>query len=145
MPEMQRHSQKLRGIARHPGYQPKLPPKSPLLSPRGCIIHITRSWRLCSIVGNIKPESESRRNLKPTKPAVQISDVDHRRKILITDKCTTTFREWRDKGESFRLDRYRCIHVAVYIKSCLQRPRLRKRGPRSLASLEQEPYNLSPF
>ena len=48
---------------------------------------------------------ESRRNLKPTKPAVQISDADGRRKILITDKCTMTFKKWREKGESFRVDR----------------------------------------
>jgi hypothetical protein len=38
--------------------------------------------------------------LKPTKPAVQISDADRRRnlKILITGKCTMTFKKWRDKG-----------------------------------------------
>jgi hypothetical protein len=60
---------------------------------------------------------ESRRNLKPTKPAVQISDADRKRKILITDKCTMTLKKWREKGESesFRVDRYRfiegrCLH-----------------------------------
>ena len=52
---------------------------------------------------------ESRRNLKPTKPAVQISDADRKRKILITDRCTMTFKKWRDKGDSFRVDWYRCI------------------------------------
>ncbi len=26
--------------------------------------------------------------MKPTKPAIQISDADRKRKILITDKCT---------------------------------------------------------
>jgi hypothetical protein len=51
---------------------------------------------------------ESRRNLKPTKPAIEISDADRKRKILITDKCTMTFKKWREKGESFRVDRYRC-------------------------------------
>jgi hypothetical protein len=53
----------------------------------------------------------SRRNLKPTKPAIQleISDADRKRKILITDKCTMAFKKWREKGESFRVDRYRCI------------------------------------
>jgi hypothetical protein len=30
-------------------------------------------------------------------------------KILITDKCTMAFKKWREKGESFRVDRYRCI------------------------------------
>jgi hypothetical protein len=28
--------------------------------------------------------------MKPTKPAVQISDADRERKILITNKCTMT-------------------------------------------------------
>jgi hypothetical protein len=54
-----------------------------------------------------------RRNLKPTKPAIEISDADRKRKILITDKCTMAFnfklKKWREKGESFRVDRYRCI------------------------------------
>jgi hypothetical protein len=38
---------------------------------------------------------ESRRKLKPTKPAVLISDADRKRKILNTDKCTMTFKTWR--------------------------------------------------
>jgi hypothetical protein len=44
------------------------------------------------------------RNLKPTKPAVQISDADRdrnlKRKILITDRDrgTMTFKKWREKG-----------------------------------------------
>jgi hypothetical protein len=46
--------------------------------------------------------------MKPTgtKPAgqaaVQISDADRERKILITTKCTTTLnlKKWREKGES---------------------------------------------
>ena len=44
--------------------------------------------------------------------AVQISDADRRRKILLllaTDKCTLTLKKWRDKGESLRVDRCRCI------------------------------------
>jgi hypothetical protein len=51
--------------------------------------------------------------MKPTKPAVQISDADRKRKIRITDKCTMTCKKWREKGpgESFRVtvDRCRCI------------------------------------
>jgi hypothetical protein len=46
---------------------------------------------------------ESRRNLRPTKPAIQISDADRKRKILVTDKHTMAFKKWR------RVDRYRCI------------------------------------
>jgi hypothetical protein len=41
--------------------------------------------------------------VKPTKPAIQISDADRKRKILITDKCTMAkVQEWpgREKGES---------------------------------------------
>ena len=32
-------------------------------------------------------------------------------KILITNKCTMTrtLKKWREKGESLRVDRYRCI------------------------------------
>ncbi len=45
----------------------------------------------------------------PTKPAIQISDADRKRKILITDKCTMALKKWREKGESFRVDRYRRI------------------------------------
>ncbi len=50
---------------------------------------------------------ESRRILKPTKPAIQISDADRKRKILIAHKCTTalTGKKWREKGESLRVDR----------------------------------------
>jgi hypothetical protein len=46
-----------------------------------------------------------RRNLKPTQPAsaVQISDADRKRNILITDKCTMTLKKWREKGESPRV------------------------------------------
>ncbi len=56
--------------------------------------------------------------MKPrvTKPAIQISDADRKRKILITDtvahhrcKRTIALKKWREKGESFRVDRYRCI------------------------------------
>jgi hypothetical protein len=51
--------------------------------------------------------------MKPTKPAIQISDADRKRRILITDKCTMAFKKWREKGESFRVDRYRCIDLPV--------------------------------
>ena len=47
-----------------------------------------------------RQDSRSTFKLKPIKPAIQISDADRRRKILITVKCTMTFKKWRDKGES---------------------------------------------
>jgi hypothetical protein len=46
----------------------------------------------------------------PTKPAVQISDSDRKRKILITDKCTMTLRKRREKGESLRRGRSIQVH-----------------------------------
>ncbi len=68
----------------------------------------------------------SRRNLKPTKPTIQISDADRKRKImiLITDnlKCTMVLKKWREKGASFRVDRYRfiegrCLHQIMSAKT----------------------------
>ena len=62
--------------------------------------------------------SLERRNLKPTKPAVQISDADRKCKILITDtgKCTmtVTFKKWREKGESLESSPY--IYQAMSAK-----------------------------
>ncbi len=53
---------------------------------------------------------ESRRNLKPTKPAIEISDADRKRKILpvITDKCTMALKKWREKGEYEQYTEYPC-------------------------------------
>ena len=72
---------------------------------------------------------------KPTKPAVQISGADRKRKILITGKCTMTLKKWRDKGKSFRVDRYRC-HWQRIAGRCLYQimsanTKVRKRRPRS--------------
>ncbi len=83
--------------------------------------------------------------LKPTKPAIQISDADRKRKILITDKCTIIDHDGLQvQVEEMEGKRRRvppggsvpvhCSKVAVYIKLCPQKPRLRKRRPRSLAS-----------
>ena len=46
-----------------------------------------------SVAASATCKPESRRNLKPTnlKPAIEISDADRKRKILITDKCTMAF------------------------------------------------------
>jgi hypothetical protein len=88
-----------------------------------------------SVTASATCKPESRRNLKPTKPAIEISDADRKRKILITDKCTMALnlKKWREKGESFRVVWIGtgALKVAVYIKSCPQKPRLRKRRPRS--------------
>jgi hypothetical protein len=91
-----------------------------------------------------KPEStssHSRRNLKPTKPAIQISDADRKRKILITDKCTImmAFKKWREKGESFRVDRYRCIEGRCLYQIMSAKIKVTKMK----TALKQETYNLS--
>ncbi len=82
--------------------------------------------------------------MKPTKPAIQISDADRtsKRKILITDKCTImmAFKKWRGKGESFRVDRYRrciegrCLHQIMSAKTKVTKTK---------TALKQETYNLS--
>jgi hypothetical protein len=49
--------------------------------------------------------------------AVQISDADRRRKILLllaTDKCTLTLKKWRDEGESLRRSvQVRCRSLSI--------------------------------
>ncbi len=94
--------------------------------------------------GNGNMQTESRRNLKPTKPAIQISDADRKRKILITDKCTMAFKKWREKGESesFRVDRYRCIEGRCLHQIMSAKTRVTKT---KTAALKQETYNLTQF
>ena len=87
--------------------------------------------------------SESRRNLKPTKlePAIEISDADRKRKILITDKCTMAFKKWLEKDESLRVDWYRCIQVEG---RCLHQIMSAKtKVTKTKTALKQETYNLS--
>jgi hypothetical protein len=50
-----------------------------------------------SVTASATCKPESRRNLKPTKPAIEISDADRKRKILIKYKCTMA------RGRSLRL------------------------------------------
>ena len=90
-------------------------------------------------------KAESRRDLKPTKPAVRISDADRKRKILITGtgnlKCTMTLkkRPGRDKGESLRADRYRCIAGRCLYQIMSANTKVTK----TKTALKQETYNLS--
>jgi hypothetical protein len=63
------------------------------------------------------------------------------RKIRITDKCTMTFKKWWEKGESFRVDRYRCIegrclHQVMSAKTKVSKTKTALTG-------KQETYNLS--
>jgi hypothetical protein len=83
--------------------------------------------------------------MKPTKPAIEISDAERKRKILITDKCTMAFKKWRGKGESLRVDRYRCrciegrcLHDSNQIMSAKTKVTKTK-----TALGEQETYNMS--
>ncbi len=92
-----------------------------------------------SVTATATCKPESRRNLKPTKPAIQISDADRKRKILITDKCTMAFKKWREKGESFRVDRYRCIEGRCLHQIMSAKTKVTK----TKTALKQETYNLS--
>jgi hypothetical protein len=58
-----------------------------------------------------------------------------RGKILITDKCTMTFKKWRDKGESFRVDRCRCIAGCCLYQIISAKPKAVKRRPRASRKL----------
>ncbi len=63
-----------------------------------------------------------------------------KRKILITDKCTMAFKKWRrEKGESFRVDRYRCIEG----RSLHQTMSAKTKVTKTKTALKQETYNLS--
>ena len=92
-----------------------------------------------SVTASATCKPESRRNLKPTKPAIEISDADRKRKILITDKCTMAFKNWREKGESFRVDRYRCIEGRCLHQIMSAKTKVTK----TKTALKQETYNLS--
>jgi hypothetical protein len=50
-------------------------------------------------------------NMKPTKPAGQISDADRRRKILITDKCTMTLKKIEEMAGQRRVLPGRSVQV----------------------------------
>ena len=64
---------------------------------------------------------------------------DRRRKILITDKCTMTFKKWRGKGESSRVYRYRCIEGRCLYQIMSAKTKVTK----TKTALKREPYNLS--
>jgi hypothetical protein len=116
--------------------------------------------------------TRTRRNLKPTnlKPAVQISDADRKRKIIlrtgplprgssavwvvpslkllpqrsssvirVTDKCTMTLKKWREKGESFRVDRHRCIE-GLWLSQVMS---AKTKVMKTKTALKQETYNLN--
>ena len=62
-----------------------------------------------------------------------------KRKILIADKCTMTSKKWRDKGESLRVDRYRCIEGRCLYQIMSAKPKVTK----TKTALKQQTYNLS--
>ncbi len=57
----------------------------------------------------------------------------------MTDKCTTTFKKWRDKGDSFRVDQYRCIEGRCLYQIMSAKSKVTK----TKTALKQETYNLS--
>ena len=70
---------------------------------------------------------------------MKISDADRKRKIVITDKCTMDFKKRREKGESFRVDRCRCIEGRCLYQIMSAKPKVTK----TKTALKQETYNLS--
>jgi hypothetical protein len=68
-----------------------------------------------------------------------MSEADRRRKIVITDKCTMTFAKWRDKGESFRVDRYTCIAGRCLWQVMSSKTKVRK----TRAARREETYTMS--
>ena len=78
------------------------------MSLEGLQLRTSQAARTAALSEKGKPQCK----IQPTKPAIQISDADRRRKILTSDECTMSFTEWdgsTDKGESFRVDQYKCI------------------------------------
>jgi hypothetical protein len=60
-------------------------------------------------------------------------------KILITGnlKCTMTLKKWREKGESLRIDRYRCIEGRCLHQIMSAKTKVTK----TKTALKQEAYN----
>ncbi len=58
---------------------------------------------------------------------------------MITEKCITTFQQWREKGESFRVGRYRCIAGRCLCEIMSAKTKVTK----AKTALRQETYNLS--
>jgi len=85
------------------GFSAEVVAKRPSTVTKGAASSTSRAAG-ASVTASATCKPESRRNLKPNKPAIQISDADRKRKIVITVKCTMAFKKWREKGESFRVD-----------------------------------------
>ena len=111
----------------------------PSAATKGAASSTSRAAAGASVTASATCKPESRRNLKPTKPAIQISDADRKRKILITVKCIMAFKKWREKGESFREDRYRCIEGRCLHQIMSAKTKVTK----TKTALKQETYNLS--
>ena len=111
----------------------------PSAATKGAASSTSRAAAGASVTASATCKPESRRNLKPTKPAIEISDADRKRKILITVKCIMAFKKWREKGESFREDRYRCIEGRCLHQIMSAKTKVTK----TKTALKQETYNLS--
>ena len=120
------------------GFSAQVAAKRPSAVTKGAASSTSRAAG-ASVTASATCKPESRRNLKPTKPAIQISDADRKRKILITDKCTMALKKWREKGESFRVDRYRCIEGRCLHQIMSAKTKVTK----TKTALKQETYNLS--
>ncbi len=64
-------------------------------------------------------------------------------KILITDKCTMAFKKWREKGESFRVDRSRSRYRCIEGRCLHQIMSAKTKVTKTKTALKQATYNLS--
>jgi hypothetical protein len=120
------------------GFSAQVDAKRPSAVTKGAASTTSRAAG-ASVTASATCKPESRRNLKPTKPAIQISDADRKRKILIRDKYTMALEKWRVKGESLRVGRYRCIEGRCLHQIMSAKPKVTK----TKTALKQETYNLS--
>ena len=104
------------------GFSAQVAAKRPSAVTKGAASSTSRAAASgASVTASATCKPESRRNLKPTKPApIQISDADRKRNILITDKCTMAFKKWRKKAILSGWIGTGALKVAVYIKLCPQ-------------------------
>ncbi len=64
-------------------------------------------------------------------------------KILITNKCTMTLKKWREKGESLRVGRYRCIEGRCLVYQIMTvTAKTNLKVTKTNTALKQETYSI---
>ena len=98
-----------------------LGPASPVRSAVSVSVTVSRSRGQCAV--DHRPQGISGAN-----GAVASGAVDMRRAIVLTEKCAANFSKWREKGESFRVDRYvrisgKSMNMLLLEKALVQKTR----------------------